>query len=40
MFLMDSNEHTFVKSEALAVFQLSMFWLKADAELNVCEPHR
>ena len=26
--------------ETLAVFQPAMFWLKADAELNICEPHR
>ena len=24
----------------LAVFHAAMFWLKADAESNICEPHR
>jgi hypothetical protein len=35
----DGNEHTFRTSEALAVFQPPMFWLKADAAFNICEPH-
>jgi hypothetical protein len=26
--------------EILAVFQPPMFWLKADAPMNICEPHR
>ena len=25
--------------ETLAVFQLARFWLKADAEANICERH-
>ena len=26
--------------DTLAVFQPAMFWLNADAELNICEPRR
>ena len=36
----DGIEHTLDIVEALAVFQPAMFWLKADAELNICAPHR
>ncbi len=35
----DGIEHTLNIAEALAVFQPAMFWLKADAELNICAPH-
>ena len=33
-------EHTEDIVDALAVFHPPMFWLNADAELNICEPHR
>ncbi len=36
----DGNEHTADIVVMLAVFQPPMFWLKADAEVNICEPHR
>ena len=36
----DGNEHTLDIVEARAVFQPPMFWLKADANWNICEPHR
>jgi hypothetical protein len=37
---MRCKEHTFDMSVVLAVFQPPMFWLKADAVENICEPHR
>ena len=36
----DGMEHTAFMFETLAVFQPPMFWLKADAEPNICAPHR
>ncbi len=36
----DGDGHTLDIVEALAVFQPAMFWLNADAELNICTPHR
>ena len=33
----DGKEHTEAMLETQAVFQLAMFWLKADAEANICK---
>jgi hypothetical protein len=33
-------EHTLLMWETLAVFQPAMFWLKADADWNICVPQR
>ena len=35
-----AREHTAYMSETLAVFQPARFWLKADAEENICAQHR
>jgi hypothetical protein len=35
----NGKEHTAYMTETLAVFQPPMFWLKADAQVIICEPH-